>query len=261
MVKRKCKIPSEGKVEIINLIITVIELMKFIVEKSLLTLHSVLSILAVFAMTSCADKYSVSGTSLQNIYGANMAYLRSAEDASTVDSCEIVHGKFSMNGILDSVQCVQLVLGNMNVPVILEQGDIQVSFANSSLKVGGTPLNDKFFSFLTSRDSLTMLVNELPSKQAKLILNGVPEDDILRQLGEEEAELRIQLDQMDTDFITGNYDNILGTTWWLRLAALESMKFGFPTTNPMLDELYGKAPEVFRQNKDINEFMDKVNGK
>lgn len=215
----------------------------------------------MLALTSCADKYSVSGTSLQNIYGANMAFLRSAEDASTVDSCEIVHGKFSMNGILDSVQCVQLVLGNMNVPVILEQGDIKVSFANSSLKVSGTPLNDKFFSFLTSRDSLTMLVNELPHKEAKMMLNGVPEDDIFRQLGEEEAELRVQLDKMDTEFITTNYDNILAPTWWLRLAALESMKYGFPTTNPMLDELYGKAPDVFRQNKDIVDFMNRVNGK
>lgn len=217
--------------------------------------------LAVLAMVSCSDKYSISGTSLQSVYGANMAFLRGAEDAQTIDSCEIVHGNFSMTGVLDSVQCVALVLGNMNIPVILEQGDIKVSFANSTLKVSGTPLNDKFFSFLTSRDSLTMLVNELPEKESKMILNGVPENEIYTVLGEEEADLRMQLDKMDTDFVTANFDNILGVTWFLRLCALESMKFGFPTTSPMLDEIYGKAPDTFRDNKEVVDFMNKVNGK
>jgi len=219
------------------------------------------AVLAVVALASCSDKYSVSGTSLQSIYGANTAFLKSTEDAHTVDSCDIVHGKFSMTGILDSVQCVQLVLGNMSVPVVLEQGNIEVSFANSTLKVGGTPLNDKFYQFLTSRDSLTMLLDELPHKEASMLLDGVPEDQIYTTLGEEEFDLRAQLDKKDSNFITDNYDNILGVTWFMRLCTAESMKYGFPTTNPMIDELYGKAPDEFRQNKDVVDFMNKVNGK
>jgi len=217
--------------------------------------------LAVVALASCSDKYSVSGTSLQAIYGVNKAFLKSTEDAHTVDSCDIVHGKFSMSGILDSVQCVQLVLGNMSVPVVLEQGDIQVSFANSTLKVGGTPLNDKFYSFLTSRDSLTMLLDELPSKESSMILDGVPENQIYTILGEEEFDLRAQLDSKDSNFITENFDNILGVTWFMRLCAAESMKYGFPTTNPMIDEIYGKAPDEFRNNKEVVDFMNRVNGK
>lgn len=218
-------------------------------------------LIAAAVLSSCSDRYSISGTSLQSIYDANMAFLKTTESGNTVDSCEIVHGKFSMNGILDSVQCVTLTMGSMSVPVILEQGDIRVSFANSMLKVEGTPLNDKFFAFLTSRDSLTMLVNELPSRESKMILDGVPDDEIYKILGEEEADLRIQLEQMDSDFITENYDNVLGVTWFVSLCAQESMKFGFATTNPMLDEIYGKAPDSFRQNKQIVDFMEKVNGK
>lgn len=229
--------------------------MKRIVEKAFL------AALLLVGLASCADKYSISGTSLQSIYGANMAFLKSAEDDNTVDSCEIVHGKFNMSGLLDSVRCVQLVLGNMTVPVVLEQGDIQVKFVDSSLKVSGTPLNDKFFSFLVSRDSLTMLLNELPSKESKMILNGVPEDEIYKSLGEEEADLRSQLMDKDSQFVSDNYDNILGVTWFLNLCNQESMRWGFPTTNTMLDELYGKAPDIFRNNKEIVDFMNKVNGK
>lgn len=220
-----------------------------------------LGVLAVLSLSSCSDKYSVSGTALQSIYGANMAFLKSTEDSQTVDSCEIIHGKFNMSGLLDSVRCVQLVLGNMTVPVVLEQGDIQVKFVDSSLQVGGTPLNDRFYSFLVSRDSLTMLLNELPSKESKMILNGVPEDEIYKALGEEEADLRSQLMAKDSEFINANIDNVLGVTWFLNLCAQESMRFGFPTTNPVLDEIYGKAPDEFRNNKDIVEFMNKVNGK
>lgn len=221
----------------------------------------VLGAVAAAAMTSCSDKYSISGTALQSVYGANMAFLKSTEDAQTVDSCEIIHGKFNMSGLLDTVRCVQLILGNMSVPVVLEQGDIQVKFVDSSLQVGGTPLNDKFYSFLVSRDSLTMLINELPEKESKMILNGVPEDEIYKSLGEEEADLRSQLMEKDNAFITDNIDNILGVTWFLNLCTQESMRFGFPTTNPMLDEIYGKAPDLFRNNKDIVDFMNKVNGK
>lgn len=217
--------------------------------------------MSITALESCSDRYSISGTSLQSIYGANMAFLKSPSNSQTIDSCEIIHGKFNMNGLLDSVQCLALVLGNMNVPVVLEHGNIQVSFANSSLTVSGTPLNDKFYSFLTSRDSLTMLINELPSKESRMILEGVPEDEMFKMLGEEEAELRSALDKMDSDFITDNYDNVLGVTWFLRLCNVESLKFGFPTTSPMLDEIYGKAPDSFRQNEEIVSFMNKVNGK
>lgn len=218
------------------------------------------SLVSALALISCSDKYSISGTSLQ-MSGANMAFLRNSDDAKTVDSCEIVHGKFSMSGILDSVECASIVLGNMNAPLILEQGNIKVSFENASLQVSGTPLNDKLYLFLNSRDSLTMLLRELPSKESKMILNGVSEDERFRILGEEEAELRQQIDVKDTEFISNNFDNILGITWFLNLCGQESMRFGFPTTSPMLDELYGKAPDSFRNNKGIVEFMNKVNGK
>lgn len=94
-----------------------------------------------------------------------------------------------------------------------------------------------------------------------MILNGVPEDEIYKALGEEEADLRSQLMAKDSEFINANIDNVLGVTWFLNLCAQESMRFGFPTTNPVLDEIYGKAPDEFRNNKDIVEFMNKVNGK
>lgn len=226
-----------------------------------------LSVIAVLALISCSDvnglsqKYTISGTSLQTLYGVNMAFLKSTNENQTVDSCEIVHGEFAMNGNADSTVCASLTLGQMTVPVVLEPGNISVNFANSSLKVGGTPLNDRLYQFLGSRDSLIMLVQELEPRQYQMILNGMSTDEISKVLGEEEADLREKIQSIDTNFISSNYDNVLGVTWFLSLCQEVSMAFGFPTTSPMLEELYYKAPESFKTNKDIVEFMNKVNGK
>lgn len=206
-----------------------------------------------------SEKYTISGTSLQAVYGANMAFLKSTTDDQTVDSCEIIHGKFTMNGKVDSVQCAALTLGPMSVPLILENGDITVNYANSSLKVSGTPLNDKLYQFLGSRDSLMMLVQELPNKESKMILNGVSADERYKLLGEEEADLRVKIQDLDKEFISSNYDNVLGIVWFLYLCKQESMIFGFPTTSPMLEELYVKAPDGFKKSKDVAEFMKQVN--
>lgn len=214
----------------------------------------------MLAITSCTDKYSIAGSALQTLYGAQFAYLRSPDNNKVnVDSCEIVHGNFQMRGPLDSIQCVNLVLGDIVMPVVLEQGEIKVSMDNSQLRVGGTPLNDRLFSFLTTRDSLTMMLMELPNKEAHMIVEGYSQYDIATQLGEEEVTLRSQMDKLETSFVSDNYDNVLGVTWFLNMCVAESNRYGYPTTTPQIDELYGRAPDDFRNNPKIVDFMQKLN--
>jgi len=223
---------------------------------------SVLSVLAVvvLSLSSCADSYSISGTSLQSIYDSKTAVLEyhKGEELIKIDSCEIVHGKFSMTGTLDSVMCVLLDMGNVSLPVVLEKGDIVVEFKNSVMKVQGTPLNDKLYKFLTSRDSLTMQLMELPRRETEMIFSGVPHDEILRQLGEDEADLRSELDKLETNFIVDNFDNVLGLTWFLELCDAAYQRFGYVTTTPQIDEIYGRAPEEFRNNPSVKEYMGAV---
>ncbi len=213
-------------------------------------------------LSSCAGNYNITGTSLQSIYDGNMVYLRPLDDDKSVDSCKILHGKFSMSGPVDSIMCVRLFIGNDidNIPIVLEQGDIKVSTQEASIKVEGTPLNDKFYSFMIERDSLNYLLRELPRRQATMILEGYDEDEILRQLGEEEADIRIKIDKMETEFVTDNFDNVLGVTYFLVLCQNALNQYGFPTTTPQIDELYGRAPDTFRNNKKVIDFMELCKG-
>lgn len=215
----------------------------------------------LLTLSSCSDSYTISGTSLQTVLESNTAYLEYNKGSEVIklDSCEIRHGKFSMSGSLDSVMCVMLNMGVCQLPVVLEKGDIKVNVQNSLMKVEGTPLNDKLYVFLNSRDSLTMQLAELPHRESEMILSGVDHDEILRQLGEDEAELRVALDQLETKFITGNFDNVLGVTWFMQLCELEYSKYGRPMTNSQIDEIYTLAPNSFKENPLVKDYMESAN--
>ena len=228
--------------------------------------HKGLGVLAVMTLlVACSTSYSISGTSLQSFYDGDMVYLRplGGENTKTVDSCRILHGTFSMTGPVDSVMCVRMFFGTSgdNIPIILEGGEIRVIDLNYAMKVEGTPLNDKFYAFMTQRDSLMFLLQELPRKESAMILDGYDHDEILRELGEEEGSLRMAIDKLETDFVTSNYDNVLGLTYFLVLCDNAYNQFGYPTTTPQIDEIYGRAPEEFKQNKDVKQYMSLCEGK
>jgi len=216
-------------------------------------------------LAACSTSYNITGTALQSFYDGDMVYLRpiGGEDTKAVDSCKILHGAFTMSGPVDSVMCVRMFFGTSgdNIPIILEEGNIRVIDLNNAMKVEGTPLNDKFYAFMTERDSLMFLLQELPRKESAMILDGYDHDEILRQLGEEEGTLRMAIDKLETDFVTSNFDNVLGLTYFLVLCDNAYKRFGFPTTTPQIDEIYGRAPEEFRENKDVKEYMTLCEGK
>lgn len=223
-----------------------------------------LAVLAMWVLGACSTSYNISGTSLQSMYDGDMVYLRplGGEDTRVVDSCKILHGAFTMSGPVDSVMCVRMFFGTSgdNIPVILEEGNIRVIDLNNAMKVEGTPLNDKFYAFMTERDSLMFLLQELPRRESEMILDGYDHDEILRQLGEEEGALRMAIDKLETDFVTANYDNVLGITYFLVLCDNAYNQFGFPTTTPQIDEIYGRAPDSFRENKDVKQYMSLCEG-
>ena len=215
-------------------------------------------------LSACSSSYNITGTSLQSIYDGDMVYLRplGTEDGKAVDSCKILHGAFTMHGPVDSVMCVRMFFGNSgdNIPIILEEGNIKVIALNNAMKVEGTPLNDCFYAFMTERDSLMFLLQELPRKESAMILDGYEHDEILHLLGEEEGALRQAIDKLETDFVTSNYDNVLGITYFLVLCDNAFNQFGFPTTTPQIDEIYFRAPDTFRNNKDVLQYMHLCNG-
>jgi len=219
-----------------------------------------LPILGMTLLASCSEQYSVQGISSQSILDGRMTYIKTFGGASerVIDSCEVLHGRFNMSGPLDSVMCVRLCLGDDDfIPIVLEKGNVQINIGNSAVRMYGTPLNDKLYVFLTRRDSLSLLRAELPRKESEMYLEGYSQDEIIDELAGREMNLNKALDRLETNFITENFDNVLGVVWFLKLCYSAEAMFGYPTTTPQIDEIYGRAPEPFRQQAEVKSYMER----
>lgn len=211
---------------------------------------------------SCSDKYNIAGNTSQSVLNGKMAYLKEYDNDAlkAIDSCEVVHGKFNMTGILDSVRCVSFYMDNEGgIPVVLEQGDINIEFVNARIRISGTPLNDSLYTFLNKRDSLVLILNDLPHRESLMILEGYSEDQIIDEINSKANAISMQLDRLETDFITRNFDNVLGVTLFMQLCKDAYKHYGYPTTTPQIDEIYGRAPQSFRDNPDVSRYIQLVN--
>lgn len=228
-------------------------------------MHKYITFLLVLSvLCSCADKYSINGLSSGYITDGTMAYIRNLDETDNfgvIDSCEIIHGQFHMDGIIDSVMCVTLNMGSDMFPIVLESGIININISNNNVKIDGTPLNDSLYYFLTRRDSLKILFDDLSRQESSMYLDGYSQEEIMKTLTTETQRLERALDKLETNFILANSNNTLGVMWFLRLCYDARDWYGFATTTPQIDEIYSKAPKSFKKNKMIQEYMRQVNGK
>lgn len=222
------------------------------------------SSLVVLTYVSCAEKYVIEGTTSQYFQDGTVAYIKQFEigsrdiDFRAIDSCEVLHGKFDMTGALDSVMMVRLYMGTDNFPMVLEPGRVTISIADNIVKIEGTELNERLYSFLTQRDSLKIMYDDLPKRESKMYLDGYTQQEIIQELGAEELRLQNEVDRLETKFVKDNYDNVLGVTWFLRLCYEARDYYGFVTTTPQIDEIYMQAPDSFKKNKMVATYMNQV---
>ena len=112
---------------------------------------------AVAVLTSCAENYSVQGTSSIAALDGSKLYLKAVKsgDLKNIDSCDVVHGQFRFAGLLDTVRMATLFMDDEGImPVVLEKGEISIRIDNASRRVSGTPLNEELYEFLNRHDQL-----------------------------------------------------------------------------------------------------------
>ena len=144
------------------------------------------AIVSVLALTSCANSFHITGTTSVSGLDGQKLYLKVLKDTTlkNLDSCDVVHGQFQFGGTTDSVRVANIILDDGNsLPVVLEDGDIQVKIDNTQETVTGTPLNDKLTKF---RQQFTRLMNEssdLVHQHDQAIMNGRNMEEVNTRLG------------------------------------------------------------------------------
>ena len=204
-------------------------------------------------LTSCVNSYDVQGSSSMSNLDGRMLYLKGVQDNEmlAMDSCDVVHGEFHFRGSLDTISLVNLYMGDEWImPVVLEEGPILINISSANQRVSGTPLNDKLYNFLDKKIQIQNEMSELSHQESQAIMNGEDLDAVHSSLMMQAQRLAMELDRLETTFITENFDNILGPSVFEILCS----GFQYPVLTPQIEDIMSKATEKFKSNPFVRNY-------
>ena len=213
----------------------------------------VYALVVVCTLVSCAEGYSVQGSSSVSALDGSKLYLKTIKDNElrNIDSCEVVHGQFRFAGLLDTVRMANLFMDDESImPIVLEKGEISIRIDNASQTVFGTPLNDRLYEFIDFHSQLGNQMAELSHKQSRMLLDGIDETDINRQLNIEAAEIARKEDSLVTNFIVENFDNVLGPGVFMMITSM----YRYPVLTPQIEDIMSKATSKFKNDPYVKDY-------
>ena len=216
------------------------------------SIYTILTVAAVL-LTSCASSYNVHGTSSVSAMDGSKLYLKTVKNGElqSIDSCEVVHGEFHFAGLLDTVRMASLFMdGESIMPLVLEEGEVVIRIENALQSASGTPLNDSLYVFIDKHNQLTDRMAELSHRQSQMLLDGIDEDQIDRQLSIEADEIAQEEDKLVTRFICDNFDNVLGPGIFMMITS----QYRYPVLTPQIEDIMSKATEEFKNNPYVREY-------
>ena len=222
------------------------------------SLNNILLItIGLICLASCSKGYRIEGKSSVTSLDGKMLYLKALQEGDwiVVDSAEMVHGWFKMKGPVDSVRMVTLYMNEEGLmPLVLENGKIKVNISNTQLVAEGTPLNDLLYDFIGRRNEMERAINEAEREEARLVLDGVRLDDIHDQLQHEVDSMSQAMDAYVKNFITTNYENVLGTSIFMMMCS----SLPYPVMTPDIEDILKTAPLAFKQNPLVKDYVSKA---
>lgn len=212
------------------------------------------SVVSLLAFTSCASEYKIEGSSSVSRLDGKMLFIKvpSGDRMLNVDSAEVIHGVFRLEGIADSTVIASLYMDDESIlPFVIEKGKIAININNARIIVSGTPLNDRLYDFVGKKTSLDDQAYELERKESRMIMDGKTPDEIQREITKEREKLAAEMNKLAKDFIQSNYDNVLGPGVFIMLCN----NFPYPVVTPLIEEIIDGAPDSFKNNPLVKDYM------
>lgn len=209
----------------------------------------------MLALSSCSTGYKIEGSSSVLRLDGKMLFVKipQGNQMIKIDSAEVIHGIFSMEGIVDSTVIASLYMDDESImPFVVEDGDIKIQIDNAHIMVSGTPLNDKLYHFVKSRNILEDRAYEVERMESRMIMDGKTEEEIALEVGKEREKLSKELDELAKTFIQENYDNVLGPGVFNMLCN----SFPYPVLTPVIEEIVNGAPEKFKNDTMVKGYME-----
>lgn len=228
-------------------------------DKVLLLLSSLI------LFTSCAEQYNIAGNSNIACLDGRMLYLRVASPNKSghrsvqqttismcLDSCKVIHGKFSFEGDVDSVRMAMLYTGNQCVmPLVLENGNLSIQVDNALQRVTGGPLNDKLYTFFKKRGRLDNELWELQQCAMRMMREGYSPSEIQQRVGKKSRQLEMRTKDLETRFIMDNYNNVLGPGFFRLLCS----QYPTPIMTDQIQKIVKSATVQFMSDPFVNAYV------
>ncbi len=209
----------------------------------------------VLLLLSCSEQYNIAGNSTIGNFDGQTVYLKvncDGTELACLDSCQMVHGRFSFMGDVDTVMVAMMYMGNERlIPVVLETGDLTVEMDHCGPKVGGTPYNDKLNAFFRKRDRIENEQWELDRECLRMMREGKSREDINSYYQPRAERLIRKMEKLETDFIRDNYDNALGPGCFLWLFG----SYPIPIMTDQIRNIIAGAPPCFLNNPYVNNYV------
>lgn len=209
-------------------------------------------------LSSCNKQYNIEGSSAINRLDGKMLFVKSLQhdgEWAVIDSAEIIHGMFKMKGKVDSVLFASLFMNDDNImPMIMEAGHIKISIGYDKVQASGTPLNDALYEFIEKKNNFDMRIEELESKEARMMMDGVGLQEIYEEINREGEALSRESGEYVKKFLASNYETILGPNVFVMLCS----SLPYPVITPQIEEILKDAPYTFKNHLLVKEFTNKA---
>lgn len=212
------------------------------------------SLASLLALSSCASEYKIEGSSSVSRLDGKMLFIKvpSGDRMLNVDSAEVIHGMFKMEGAADSAVIASLYMDDESImPFVVEKGKIAISIDNARIMVSGTPLNDRLYDFVGKKTALDDRAYELERMESRMIMDGKDPGEIHHEIMKEREKLAAEMNDLAKQFIQKNYDNVLGPGVFIMLCS----SFDYPIMTPLIEEIVSAAPESFKNNPLVKEYL------
>ena len=218
--------------------------------------------------SSCAEQYNIAGNSNVSCLDGRMLYLRISSNNDNVrhstqqivsvclDSCKVIHGRFNFEGDVDSAMMAMIYTGNQCVmPLVLENGNLNIQVDNATQRVSGGPLNDKLYSFFKKRSRLDNELWEVQQLTMRMMREGFSPIEIQKKVGKKTEKLNKKTEDLETRFVMENYNNVLGPGFFRLLCS----QFPVPVMTEQIQHILNSAPSHFLNDPYVRNYIRQAN--
>lgn len=211
-------------------------------------------LLFITTLASCGKKFKIDGMTSVSSLDGKMLFVKvlSGDQLVNLDSAEVIHGYFQMEGKVDSVVLASLYMDDECImPLVLEEGNIKIEINNVGISIKGTPLNDSFNRFIEDKTAIDDKAYEVEREESRMIMDGIDINTVQTEIDKQRTAVAQQMDNLVKAFIQENYENVLGPGVFIMIG--NSLPYPFLT--PMMEEIVNEAPKTFKDNYLIKNYI------